>query len=174
MREKEDGAEERGEDETTEQEGYAGEKEEEPEIVPAPPEPREDDLRASSNSLDLSSQEPGAAETGQDDQQLIYATVSETHKAKKRAKMMKEAQKRELKARKDKRKMEQKTERERRKKAAKERKQREKERKKMAKERQERMDMGLGNVVHLHEVDTSTKQGKAQAKFIDAATAAIF
>ncbi len=41
-----------------------------------------------------------------------------------------------------------------------------------AQERRERL--GLGNVLRLHEVDPSSQQARAQAQFIDAATAAIF
>ena len=156
-------------------ERYVGEEWEEPEIGPAPLGQMDDNLGASNNSLDLTRQgvEPVALET-EDDTQNLYATVPESHKAKKRVKMMKEVQKRERKARKDKRKTEEKAERERRKARERERKLREKERKKTAKEIKLRDDMGLGNVMRLHNVDTSTSQGKAQAQFIDAATAAIF
>ena len=162
------------------QERYVGEEGEEPEITPAPPEPIEDDLRASNNSLNLTSPdlsqgaEPVSPQTEQDTQNLIYATVPESHKAKKRIKKLKDAQKQEMKARKDKRKMEERAERERRKMAAKERKAREKERKRQIQDGKLREDVGLGNVVRMHNIDTSTKSGKAQAQFIDAATAAIF
>ena len=156
-------------------ERYVGEEWEEPEIGPAPLGQMDDNLGASNNSLDLTSQgvEPVPLET-EDDTQNLYATIPESHKAKKRVKMMKEVQKRERKARKDKRKTEEKAERERRKARERERKLREKERKKAAKEIKLRDDMGLGNVMRLHNVDTSTSQGRAQAQFIDAATAAIF
>ena len=157
------------------QERYVGEEGEDPEIGPAPLGQTEDNLGASNNSLDLTSEgvEPVALET-EDDTQNLYATIPESHKAKKRVKMLKDAQKRERKARKDKRKMEEKAERERRKTRERERKVREIERKKAAKEIKLRDDMGLGNVMRLHDVDTSTSEGRAQAQFIDAATAAIF
>ena len=162
------------------QERYVGEEGEEPEITPAPPELTEDDLRASNNSLNLTSPnlsqgaEPVSPETEQDTQNLIYATVPESHKAKKRIKKLKDVQKQEMKARKDRRKMEERAERERRKMAAKERKAREKERKRQIRDGKLREDVGLGNVVRMHDIDTSTMSGKAQAQFIDAATAAIF
>ena len=158
-------------------ERYVGPEGEDPALVRPLPPPPEDDLKASNNSLNLTSQGPrqaGPEETGRDDQQLIYSTVSESHKALKRARKVKELQKRELKARKDKRKMDQRMERERRRNATKERKEREKGRKKAAEQQKTREQMGLGNVVHLHEVDPTSKAGRAQAKFIDAATAAIF
>ena len=97
------------------QERYVGEEGEEPEITPAPLEEAEDDLRASNNALDLATQgaEPGDPETEQDTENLIYATIPESYKAKKRVKMMKDAQKQDRKARKEKRKMEERAERER-------------------------------------------------------------
>lgn len=159
------------------QERYVGEEGEEPEITPAPLEQAEDDLRASNNSLDLATQgtEPGALETEQDTENLIYATIPESHKAKKRVRMMKDAQKRDMKARKERRKMEERAERERRKAITKQRKQQEKERKRLSKEMKLRDEMGLGNAMALHDVNTSpTQQGIAQAQFIGAATAALF
>lgn len=159
------------------QEQSVGEEGEEPEITPAPLGQAEDDLRASNNSLDLATQgvEPGPPNTEQDTDHLIYATIPETHKAKKRVKMMKEAQKRDMKARKEKRKMEERAERERRKAFTKQQKQQEKERKRLSKEMKLREDMGLGNTMALHNVDPSSlQQGNAQAQFIGAATAALF
>ena len=158
------------------QERYVGEEGEEPEITPAPLGHTENDLRASSNSLDLANHDlsQGAEPVAeQDTQNLIYATIPESYKVKKRVRMLKEAQKHDRKARKDKRKMEEKLERERRKVAAKERKVQEKERKKNS-DAKLREDMGLGNIVRLEDIDGSTHQGRAQAQFIDAATAAIF
>ena len=154
------------------EERYVGEEgEEEVDITPAPNEQQpEDELRASSNSLDLASQEaePVAPEAEEDTQHL-YATVPATHKAKKRMKMMKEAQKREQKARKQKRKMEERAEKEQRKEREKERKTREKERKSA----RLRDEMGLGNIMRMQDGDTGHR-GRAQAHFIDAATAPLF
>ena len=155
------------------EERYVGEDGEDPEIMPAQLGQIEDELRASDNSLDLASQrvEPVSLET-EDDTQHLYATVSASHKAKKRIKMMKEAQKREMKARKEKHKMEERLEKERRKARERERKAREKERKTGGTKLRD--EMGLGNVVRLQDIDSSTHTGRAQAQFIDAATAAIF
>ena len=154
------------------QERYVGEEGEEPEITVAPFGQTEDDLRASNNALDLASQEaePVVPET-EDDTQNLYATIPESHKAKKRLNMMKEAQKRERNARKEKLKIEERQEKQRRKERERERKAREKQRKKGSKLQDE---MALANTMRLHEVDTSTEEGRAKAQFIDAATAAIF
>ena len=155
------------------EERYVGEEEEEPpEISPAPLPPR-DELGASQNSLNLASHEevePVAPET-EDDTQHLYATVPESHKAKKRMKMMKEAQKQERKARKQKRKMEEREEKARRKARERERKVREKNKKGLTKLQEE---MGLGEAMRLQDIDTSTPAGRAQAEFIDAATAPFF
>ena len=150
---------------------------EEPEITAAAPNESEDDeLAASNNTLDLSQENlsPKENETERDDQNLVYATISESHRAKKRMRMMNRMQKEELKARKEKRRLEEREEKERRKVASRERKIQEKERKREVKEKSKRMEIGLGNVIRLQDVDTSTKQGRAQAQFIDTATAAIF
>ena len=85
--------------------------------------------------------------------------------------MMKEAQKHERNARKEKLKIEERQEKQRRKERERERKAREKQRKKGSKLQDE---MALANTMRLHEVDTSTEEGRAKAQFIDAATAAIF
>ena len=97
------------------QKRYVGEEDEEPEITPAPLEEPEDDLRAFNNALDLATQgaEPGDPETEQDTENLIYTTIPESYKAKKRMKMMKDAQKQDRKAQKEKCKMEERAERER-------------------------------------------------------------
>ncbi|CAI8048342.1 hypothetical protein GBAR_LOCUS26684, partial [Geodia barretti] len=91
------------------EERYVGEEGEEPlEITPAPLRQTADELGASQNSLNLTTQEevePVAVET-EDDTQHLYAKIPEAHKAKKRLKMMKQAQKEERKARKQKLKME--------------------------------------------------------------------
>ena len=150
-----------------------------PEITVTPPlhhHPEEDDLRASHNSLDLSQEDmsPKEHENENDDQHLVYATISDSHRAKKRMRMMKRIQKEELRMRKEKRRQEEREEKERRRMAARERKMQERERKKEVKESKKRQDLGLGNVMRLQDVDTSTRQGRAQAQFIDAATAAIF
>ena len=79
-----------------------------------------------------------------------------------------------MKARRDQRKMQEKMRREQKKREAKAHQQAEKERKKRQKEEDRRHQLGLGNVVRLHEIDLSSQKGKAQAQFIDAATAAIF
>ena len=158
------------------EERYVGPEGEEPlEITPAPLIQREDELGASHNSLDLVNQdeaEPVAPETEDDDKQHLYAKIPETHKAKKRIKMMKEAQKQERKARKLKRKMEKKEEKTRRKAMEKERKERGKQQKTGVVKLQE--EMGLGDAMRLQDVDTSTVAGRAQAQFIDAATAPFF
>ena len=70
--------------------------------------------------------------------------------------------------------MAEKMERETKKQEARARKEAEKEGKKRAKEEAVRQSMGLSNVVRMHELDFNSKEGKAQAQFIDAATAAIF
>lgn len=70
--------------------------------------------------------------------------------------------------------MQEKMEREQKKQEEKRRKQEEKERKKRSKEQQLRSSMGLDNVVHLHEIDHSSGNARAQAQFIDNATAALF
>lgn len=70
--------------------------------------------------------------------------------------------------------MQEKMEREEKKQEVKRRKQEEKDRKKRSKEQQLRSSMGLDNVVHLHELDPSSRNTRAQAEFIDAATAALF
>ena len=73
-------------------------------------------------------------------------------------------------------KMQDKMEREKKKQEEKIRKQEEKEKKKrekeQAKQQAKRASLGLDNVVHLHEL--SSTEGRAQAQFIDAATAALF
>lgn len=70
--------------------------------------------------------------------------------------------------------MQEKMEREKQKQEEKRHKQEEKERKKQAKEMKQRHNLGLDNVVHLHELDFSKKEARAQAQFIDNATAALF
>ena len=154
------------------EERYVGEEEEEPpEISPAPLPPR-DELGASQNSLNLASHEvEHVAPETEDDTQHLYATVPESHKAKKRMKMMKEAQKQERKARKQKWKMEEREEKARRKARERERKAREKSKKGLTKLQEE---MGLGEAMRLQDIDTSTPAGRAQAEFIDAATAPFF
>ena len=153
------------------EERYVGDEGEEPlEITPAPLQ-TPDDMGASENSFDLATQEevePVATETTEDDTQHLYAKVPETHKAKKRLKMMKQAQKEERKARKQKMKMEAKEEKVRRKAREKERKDQERQRKKGLVRLQE--DMGM----RLQDIDPSTATGRAQAQFIDAATAPFF
>ena len=145
------------------EERYVGEEEEAaPEITPAPLDQTADELGASQNSLNL------APET-EDDTQQLYATIPESHKATKRLKMMKQAQKEERKARKKKLKMEEKEEKARRRAREKERKEHEKQRKKGIVELQD-----MGEVMKLHGLDTKTSAGRAQAQFIDAATASFF
>ena len=140
-------------------------------------------LSASKNALDLSldniavlprgARDP-APESTRDNVDLLYATVPDSHKVKKRGKILQEQQKREIKARQEQRKMRERMEREQKKRESKERKALEKERKKTSKEQHMRHALGLDNVVRLHEVDLGTRQGRAQAQFIDSATAAIF
>lgn len=143
----------------------------------------EDQLSASRNALDLSNDNvsvlPQASgepvpETTRDNVALIYATVPQSHKTSKRVKMLREQQKRDIKARQDQRKMRERMEREQKKRDSKERKALEKEKKKAQKEQRMRHDLGLDNVVRLHELDLGTQRGRAQAHFIDSATAAIF
>ena len=143
----------------------------------------EDQLSASRNALDLSSdniavlpQASGdpAPESTRDNVALIYATVPESHRAGKRVKMLHDQQKRDIRARRDQRKMRERMQREQKKRDSKERKALEKEQKKASKEQRMRHDLGLDNVVRLHELDLGTQQGRAQAHFIDSATAAIF
>ena len=153
------------------QERYVGEEREEPDISPAPLGQADDELGASNNALDLASQEEAESVAPETDTQNLYATIPESHKAKKRMKMIKEAQKRERKARKEKLKMDQRAEKQRRKERERERKARERERKKGSTLQDE---IALGNATRLHDVDTSTEEGRTHAKFIDAATAAIF
>ena len=145
----------------------------------------EGELSASRNALDLSSgnlvtapyfvqtEEP-RPETTRDNIDLLYASVSPRHRAQKRSKMLQEQQKREMKARRDQRKMHEKMARDKKQQEAKARQNAEKERKRQDKEKHRRHELGLDNVVRLHEVDLSTQKGRAQAHFIDAATAAIF
>ena len=144
------------------------------EITPAPLRQTEDELGASQNFLDLASQEeaePVAPET-EGDTEHLYAKIPESHKAKKRLKMMKRAQKEERKARKQKRKEEEREEKARRRAREKEREAREKERKKGAVKLEE--DMGMERAMRLQDIDTSTAAGHAQAQFIGAATAKFF
>ena len=70
--------------------------------------------------------------------------------------------------------MEEKMEREQKKREARERMAAEKEKKKRARDSTLRSSMGLDNIVRLQDVDLSSDAGRAQAQFIDAATAAIF
>ncbi len=70
--------------------------------------------------------------------------------------------------------MQDKIEREQKKQEQKKNKKEEKERKKRGKEEAKRASLGLDNVMHLHELDLSNKNGRAQAQFIDASTAALF
>ena len=148
-----------------------------------------DDLAASKNALDLSlenvSNQPlstpqplyetdPAPESTQDDVNLVYSTVSAAYRAKKRAKMQKRLQEEQVKAQKSRRRMQERIHKEQKKKEERERKAMAKERRWQAKKDAARQDMGLGNVVRLQDLDLSTRQGKAQAQFIDAATAAIF
>ena len=95
--------------------------------------------------------------------------------------MLEKQQKEDLKDEKKQRRMEEKMERERLKKEAKDRKAAEKKRKeaeknksKLSKEDKRRQNMGLGNVVRLQDVDFGSGDGRAQAHFIDNATAALF
>ena len=96
----------------------------------------------------------------------------------------KQKKKTDEKVEKERRKMEEKMERERRKKEEKERKNKEKEeaklrkqaeadRKRRAKDQQQRESMGLSNIVSYDEMDISGRS-RAQARFIDNATAALF
>ena len=95
--------------------------------------------------------------------------------------MLEKQQKEDLKEEKKRRRMEQKMERERQKMEAKERKAAEKKRKeaeknksKLSKEDKRRQSLGLGNVVRLQDLDFSSGDARAQAEFIDSATAALF
>ena len=98
-----------------------------------------------------------------------------------RMKMLEQQQKEDLKEEKKRRKMEEKMERETRKKeerdrkaAEKKRKEQEKKKSKLSKEEQRRQSLGLGNIVRLQDVDFGSGDAKAQAEFIDSATAALF
>ena len=90
-------------------------------------------------------------------------------------------QKEDLKEERKQRKMEEKMEREKKKQEAKQhkeaekkRKEEEKKKKRLSKEEQHRQSLGLGNVVRLQDVDFSSGDARAQAGFIDSATAALF
>ncbi len=95
-----------------------------------------------------------------------------------REKMEHQASAEDSKRTKQEQKMQEKMERERKKQEEKRIKQEEKERKKhekeQAKEKAKRASLGLDNVMHLHEIDSSSRNGRAQAQFIDASTAALF
>lgn len=98
-----------------------------------------------------------------------------------RVKLLEKQQKEDLKEERKRKKMEQKLERERQKKEARDRKAAEKKRKeaeknksKLSKEDKRRQNLGLGNVVRLQDVDFSSGDARAQAGFIDSATAALF
>lgn len=151
--------------------------------------PSDDDLVASRNALDLSSEDVSnqplsapqpfyetdpAPESTQDNVNLVYSTVSAAHRAKKRAKLQKRLQDEQVKAQKSQRRMQERIRKEQRKKEERERRAMAKERRRQAKEASARQGLGLENVVRLQDLDLSTRQGKAQAQFIDAATAAIF
>lgn len=96
------------------------------------------------------------------------------HSSPSRRKMLQQQQKREMKARRDQRKMQEKMRREQKKREVKIRQHSEKELKRRQKEDNRRQELGLANVVRLHDLDLSSQKGRAQAQFIDAATAAIF
>ena len=96
-------------------------------------------------------------------------------------KRLEQQQKEDLKEERKRKKMEQKMERERQKKEAKDRKAAEKKRKeaeknksKLSKEDKRRQSLGLGNIVRLQDVDFGSGDARAQAGFIDSATAALF
>lgn len=98
-----------------------------------------------------------------------------------RMKMLQEQQKEDLKEERKRRKMEEKMEREKKKQEAKQhkeaekkRKEEEKKKKRLSKEEQHRQSLGLGNIVRLQDVDFNSGDAKAQAGFIDSATAALF
>ena len=95
--------------------------------------------------------------------------------------MLEQQQKEDLKEERKRKKMEQKMEREKQKKEAKDRKAAEKKRKeaeknksKLSKEDKRRQSLGLGNIVRLQDVDFGSGDARAQAEFIDSATAALF
>ena len=95
--------------------------------------------------------------------------------------MLEKQQKEDLKEERKRRKMEEKMERERQKKEAKDQKAAEKKRKeatknksKLSKEDKRRQSLGLGNVVRLQDLDFNSGDARAQAEFIDSATAALF
>ena len=149
-----------------------------------------DELSASRNALDLSlenvSIQPQMAptldphhtdpspESSRDDVNLVYSTVPQGYLQKKRARRLKEQQAQEAKARRSHQRMQERIRKEQRKRDERERKAMEKEARRHAKDETTRKELGLENVVRLHEVDLSSRQGRAQAQFIDAATAAIF
>ena len=96
-------------------------------------------------------------------------------------KLLQQQQREDLKEERKQRKMEEKMEREKKKQEAKQhkeaekkRKEEEKKKKRLSKDEQLRQSLGLGNIVRLQDMDFSSEDAKAQARFIDSATAALF